>query len=169
MFSIRTMTSADVDAVVTIIRSHEEADGELAERYYHEFFESEDPESPLQHNVVAIVDATAEVAGVGGWYPDKYDWPGILWLNWFYVAESHRRRGVGTMLLQHIIENVQRLDTRKLYVDTSTDAGYDDAVQLYERFGFREEGRLIDYYELGEDYLILGLDLTRPQIGPTTT
>jgi len=66
------------------------------------------------------------------------------------------------MLLQHVVENVQRLNTRKLYVDTSSDAGYNNAVRLYQRFGFREEGRLVDYYEIGEDFLILGLSLTNP-------
>lgn len=159
MFSMRTMTRADIEAVVAIIHSHEKADGELAERYYHEFFE-EAGTSPLEHNVVAVVGETEEIAGVAGWYPDKYDWPGILWLNWFYVHKAHRGQGAGTMLLQHVIENVQRLDTRKLYVDTSSDSGYDRAVRLYEKFGFRVEGRLVDYYELGEDFLILGLNLS---------
>ena len=91
--------------------------------------------------MVAGDDHTGDIAGVAGWYPDKYDWPGILWLNWFSVHAAHR-------------------DTRRLYVDTSTDAAYDNAVRLYERFGFREEGRLVDYYEIGEDFLILGLDLS---------
>lgn len=161
MFSIRTMTSADIDAVVAIIRSHEEEDGRLAESYYHEFFESGE-QSPRQHNVVAVAGDTGEIAGVAGWYPDKYDWPGILWLNWFYVREPHRGHGVGTLLLQHVIENVQRLNTHKLYVDTSSDTAYGNAVRLYQRFGFKEEGRLVDYYEIGEDFLILGLDLSNP-------
>jgi GNAT superfamily N-acetyltransferase len=155
------MASADIDAVGAIIRSHEEEDGRLAESYYHEFFESGE-ESPREDNVVAVAEDTGGIAGVAGWYPDKYDWPGILWLNWFYVHEPHRGRGVGTMLLQHVIENVQRLNTRKLYVDTSSDAGYGNAVRLYQRFGFKEEGRLGDYYEVGEDFLILGLDLSNP-------
>ncbi len=161
MFSIRTMTTADIDTVVAIIRSHEQEDGRLADSYYHEFFESGE-QSPREHNVVAVAGDTGEIAGVVGWYPDKYDWPGILWLNWFYVHEAQRGRGVATMLLQHVIENVQRLNIRKLYVDTSSDAGYSNAVRLYQRFGFREEGRLGDYYEVGEDFLILGLDLSNP-------
>lgn len=155
------MTSTDIDAVVAIIRSHEEEDGRLAESYYHEFFESGE-QSLREHNVVAVAGDTGETAGVAGWYPDKYDWPGILWLNWFYVHGAQRTQGVGTMLLQHVVENVQRLNTRKLYVDTSSDAGYNNAVRLYQRFGFIEEGRLSDYYEVGEDFLILGLDLSNP-------
>ena len=63
------------------------------------------------------------------------------------------------MLLQHVIDNVRQLDVRKLYVDTSSDVAYGNAVRLYERFGFREEGRLLDYYEAGEDFLIMGLEL----------
>ena len=159
MSAIREMTVADIDAVVAIIRSHEETDGELAERYYHEYFGSDDAESERERSVVGIVEETGKIAGVSGWYPDKYDWPGILWLNWFYVREDCRGRGVGRMLLQHVVDAARRLDTRKLYVDTSSDPAYGRAVDLYEGFGFREEGRLTDYYDGGEDYLILGLDL----------
>ena len=159
MYAIRDMTAADVDAVVTIITSHEETDGELAERYYREYFESEDAESERERSIVATIQETGEIAGVAGWFPDKYDWPGILWLNWFYVRQAHRRRGVGRMLLQEVIDSVRRLDSRKLYLDTSSDPIYARAVELYKRFGFREEGRLADYYDVGEDYLILGLDL----------
>ena len=158
MFAIRAMTSADVDAVVTIIRAHEETDGELAELYYREYFETAATDE-RERSVVGFVAATGEIAGVSGWYPDKYDWPGILWLNWFYVGETFRGQGVGRMLLRHVIDAAERLDTRKLYVDTSSDPAYRCAVQLYEGFGFREQGRLADYYGIGEDFLILGLDL----------
>lgn len=151
------MTPADVQPVVAIISAHEREDGRLAENYYQEFFES-DESPPRERNVVAVTDS-GDIAGVAGWYPDKYDWPGILWLNWFYVQGAHRGQGVGSMLLQHVIDNVRHLDTRKLYVDTSSDVAYSNAVRLYERFGFSEEGRLLDYYDAGEDFLILGLEL----------
>ena len=155
--SVRMMTAADVTDVVTIISSHEREDGRLAESYYEEFFEADQP-SPRELNVVAVTER-GDIAGVAGWYPDKYDWPGILWLNWFYVHGAHRGQGVGSMLLQHVIDNVRQLDVRKLYVDTSSDVAYGNAVRLYERFGFREEGRLLDFYEAGEDFLIMGLEL----------
>ena len=34
---------------------------------------------------------------------------------------------------------------------------YQDAVELYERFGFQVEGVLADYYEEGEDSIMLGM------------
>jgi len=161
MFAIREMTREDLEAVVAIITSHEVTDGELADEYYRDYFERNGAESDRERLFVGIAAATGEIAGVCGWYPDKYDWPGILWLNWTYVQAAFRRQGLGKMLLQHVIECVRQLDTRKLYVDTSSDLGYSRAVQMYERFGFREEGRLVDYYDIGEDYLILALDLSR--------
>ena len=159
MFAIREMTREDIEAAVAIITSHEVTDGELADEYYRDYFERNGAESERERLFVAIVEATGEIAGVGGWYPDKYNWPGILWLNWLYVQVAFRGQGVGKMLLQHVIDGARQLDTRKLYIDTSSDPGYGKAVQLYEGFGFREEGRLVDYYDIGEDYLILALDL----------
>ena len=97
--------------------------------------------------------------GVGGLAPDKYDWPGILWINWLYDREDCRGRGIGRALLDFCIECAIAQEARKLYLDTSSDKSYSRAVELYKRSGFEQEGSLHDYYEKGKDYLIFGLTL----------
>ena len=168
MFAIRDMTADDVSAVVDIITAHDATDGSLAERCYREYFEGGDVVSERERNIVGIVKDTEIIAGVAGLYPDKYDWPGVLWLNWFYVDPERRGRGLGKMLLRHVIQMARALEVRKLYVDTSTDPSYGRALLLYKGMGFREEGRLLDYYEPGEDFLILGLNLSYGQ-GPVSS
>lgn len=153
--TIRVMTQADIFAVVAIITDFSVDDGRLAEDYYEQYFRS-DGHGDEQNYVAIIRD---EVVGVTGLYPDKYEWPGILWLNWFYVSSAHRRKGIGGSLLDFTIKTAEGLGCRKLYLDTSSDSDYAAAVSKYEKSGFVREGELKDYYAKGDHYLIYGLSL----------
>ena len=158
MLEIRAMRPEDQDAVVRIIEAHHEVDGKLADEYYEEYFA--DPvrvSSAREANFVGLEGDV--VVGVTGHYPDKYDWPTILWLNWHYVHPEYRRRGIGTKLLAYVVDLAKKQGIRKLYLDTGSETSYAAAVRLYEKFGFQEEGRLLDYYGDGEHYLIMGLEL----------
>ena len=159
-FQIRDITEGDTDEALRIISAHEPTDGECAARYYAEYFG--DPQriaSADEEPLVAVEEGGGAVIGVCGFQPDAYVTPGIYWLSWFYVDESCRGRGVGTALLHSVIESVSALGARKLFVDTSSDPIYEDAVGFYEHFGFQVEGVLTDYYEEGEDSVFLGLRL----------
>jgi ribosomal protein S18 acetylase RimI-like enzyme len=159
MFSIREMSRHDVDRVVEIISAHHKIDGDMAAEYYRQYFSDKDRvASPRERNVVATVDP-GEVVGVAGFCPDEYGSLSVLWLTWFYVDPKYQGRGIGTKLLKYVIDAVRKLGIRKLYVDTSSDESYAAAVTMYKRFGFREEGRLLHYYDDGEHCLILGLEL----------
>jgi GNAT superfamily N-acetyltransferase len=63
--------------------------------------------------------------------------PGVSWLSRLGTASTHRRHGIGTALLQAVLEHCSRigLPTTILYVQTDNP----DAIRLYERFGFRSE------------------------------
>lgn len=157
-FDLREMTVEDVGVVLTIIRAHQEDDGRLARKYFDSVF-GDTERARRETNFVAVDRATGEVAGVGGFGPDSMEWPGILWLRWLYVAEEHRGRGLGGRLLRRILEGAASRGARKVYLDTSSDESYAAAIAMYEKYGFRLEGRLADYYEAGEDYLIYGLEV----------
>ncbi|MBT4097622.1 MAG: GNAT family N-acetyltransferase [Gemmatimonadetes bacterium] len=154
--NIRPMTQVDILAVVTIITEFSVDDGRLAQDYYEQYFRS-GGHGDEQNHVATIGEV---VVGVTGLYPDKYDWPGILWLNWFYVSSSYRRRGIGGSLLDFTIKTAESLGCRKLYLDTSSDSDYAAAVAKYEKSGFVREGELRDYYAKGDHYLIYGLSLS---------
>lgn len=160
MFSIRAMTRSDLDRVLQIISAQNKIDGENADEYYRRYFSDDDRVvSPRERHFVATMDPEGLVVGIAGFCPDKDDWKGVLWLTWFYVAPEYRERGIGTKLLRCVIDQVRELGIRKLYVDTSTGESFATAVSMYKRFGFREEGRLLDYYEEGEHCPIFGLRL----------
>lgn len=158
--TIRPMAATDIHAVGAIISEFSTADGKLTRSYYETYFEQvHQAENNLEQNHVAELED--QVVGVTGLCPDKYRWPGILWINWLYVSPSHRRRGIGTALLDFSIETARGLGGRKLYLDTSSDASYSAATALYEKSGFVLEGKLRDYYEEDEHFLIFGVSLAQ--------
>ena len=67
------------------------------------------------------------------------------------VAASHRRRGIGTALLDAAVDWARRAGVRKLelHVFPWNEAG----IKLYERFGFVQEGYRHKHYLRGDEYV----------------
>ena len=55
--------------------------------------------------------------------------------------------------------SVRSFGARKLYLSTSDLPEYADAVRFYEKYGFKEEGRLVDYFREGEAKIIMGVEV----------
>ena len=67
------------------------------------------------------------------------------------VAESHRRRGIGTALLQAAVEWARTAGIVKLELHVFPwNTG---AIALYEQFGFVHEGLRKAHYRRGDDYV----------------
>ena len=60
------------------------------------------------------------------------------------VAPEQRRHGLGTVLLQAVIDQARKWRAERLLLEVR--AGNTAALQLYRRAGFREEGRRRGYY-----------------------
>jgi ribosomal-protein-alanine N-acetyltransferase len=60
------------------------------------------------------------------------------------VAERHRRRGVGTALLQKLESNLVARGVRSILLETATEN--DAAVAFWQRHGYRIEATLKRYY-----------------------
>ena len=67
------------------------------------------------------------------------------------VAMSHRRRGIGTMLLEAALDWARHAEVRKLelHVFPHNQA----AIKLYENFGFVQEGYRRGHYRRGNEYV----------------
>lgn len=75
------------------------------------------------------------------------------------------RMGVGTKLLEHIIEWAKSSDVIKK-IQLNVRASNLPAISLYKKMGFKEEGRLKNRVKVKDRYiddLIMGLDLMRSQ------
>jgi ribosomal-protein-alanine N-acetyltransferase len=77
------------------------------------------------------------------------------------VHPSHRRQGVGRMLLQDILEDARERRLRLVVLEVRP--SNTEARTLYEGFGFRVIGlRRGYYYDTGEDALVMEAHLDRP-------
>ena len=67
------------------------------------------------------------------------------------VAASHRRRGIGTQLLEAAVSWARHAGVRKLELHVFP--WNEAAIKLYERFGFVQEGYRREQYKRGEEYV----------------
>jgi ribosomal protein S18 acetylase RimI-like enzyme len=145
----------DLPAIEAIFRSWtpNHWDWPSAKRYYHQFFLDE---CRCSDDEVFVGEADGTVVGVTGYCADRLEVRDIYRLGWFYVQKGTRRQGYGECLLKFVIEKLKTQSAQKLYVDTSSEKLYKGAIGLYQKMGFREEGRVRDYYGEGEDKIIMG-------------
>ncbi|NEQ34309.1 MAG: GNAT family N-acetyltransferase [Leptolyngbya sp. SIO4C5] len=63
------------------------------------------------------------------------------------TAKAHRRQGVASKILEHIIEVAQQRAYKCLYLETGTMAAFAPAQALYVRYGFEYRGPFADYID----------------------
>ena len=61
------------------------------------------------------------------------------------TANVHRGRGVGALMLDHIVAEARRRGYARLSLETGTPAAFDPARRLYARYGFVECGPFAGY------------------------
>lgn len=69
------------------------------------------------------------------------------------VCPSHQGQGLGSALLQRMIEASDAAGVRRVLLEVEVDN--DAAIGLYERFGFVRNGIRPNYYGLGIDALLM--------------
>ena len=161
---LRRMEAGDLDEVLRIIRLHDSDDARAARVAFSQT-RFDDPEAVGMH-VVVLDPVERRIVGVSGYYVDDLEARGIYWLGWTYVNPFSRGKGYGKLLMEFVIKTLEHLNARKLYLSTSSLPKYDEAVGFYKRFGFVEEGRLVDFFRAGEHKLIMGRPLGGAGVTP---
>ena len=72
-------------------------------------------------------------------------------LQFIAVHPTRQRAGRGAGLLRHVIHVLRERRGRILLVDTSGQPGFDHVRSFYRKAGFREEARVRDFYQAGDD------------------
>lgn len=75
-------------------------------------------------------------------------------LYWIAVHEKFRNQGVGKLVLKETENEVLSQGGLNLYVETAGKDQYKSTHQFYLHEGFILEGRLKDYYAIGDDKLL---------------
>jgi len=74
------------------------------------------------------------------------------------VSGAHRRRGIGSKLLESALEVSRKAGSARVYLEVR--ASNEPAIALYKRHGFTECGRRVKYYrDPVEDAVLLSLSL----------
>jgi ribosomal protein S18 acetylase RimI-like enzyme len=80
-------------------------------------------------------------------------------LYWIAVDPQAHNKGIGTMLLQYVAEQLRSKNGRLLIAETSSTPKYDKTRAFYERKGFQKLAHIKEYYKPDDDLIIYGLYL----------
>jgi ribosomal protein S18 acetylase RimI-like enzyme len=75
-------------------------------------------------------------------------------LYWICVHPRAQRTGLGRALQLHAEEFVRSRGGERLVLETSGQPSYQRARRFYEKGGFREAGRIRDFYKANDDCII---------------
>jgi GNAT superfamily N-acetyltransferase len=154
---IRGARPEDLASIRAVFKSHTPCyDWKFAKRHYLSYFDS--PELRAKEEVLVGLVGD-RVVGVIAYLHDVHEADDIYWLGWFYVHKDEQGNQHGKRLLDHVVDVVKKRGGRKLYTDTSSWGFYSKAHHRYKEYGFKEEARLLDYYEKGEHQVIYGMTL----------
>jgi ribosomal protein S18 acetylase RimI-like enzyme len=75
-----------------------------------------------------------------------------LW--WIAVGKTRQARGLGTVLIKHVEDEVRGKGGRVLFVETSSTAHYEPTRRFYLKLGYEITATLRDYYADGDDMVV---------------
>ena len=82
-------------------------------------------------------------------------------LYWIAVAPGHQDQGVGTRLIRLAETEIGRRGGRQVLVETSSQELYAPTRRFYCTKGYREVGRIPDFYDLGDAKVIFAKAVSR--------
>ena len=80
-------------------------------------------------------------------------------LYWVMCDPLLQNNGIGTKLLNRVIEILKTRGVRKLFAETSSREDYVSAHNFYKKRGFKLIAQTPDFYKVGDDKLVYVKDL----------
>ena len=87
-------------------------------------------------------------------------------LYWLAVYQKKRAQGIGRQLITMVETCIAARNGRKLFIETSSRAQYASSRGFYRACGYREEARIKDYYQQGEDQVVFSKVLQGQDVSP---
>ncbi len=106
--------------------------------------------NPYAHYFILEIDGTIQ-GYMGLWIEDH-----AQIIN-FYVEKEYRHMGFGSMMLEFAIELCQMSHVKNITLEVRV--SNDEAKRLYEKYGFKPSHFRKQYYENGEDALVMNKEL----------
>jgi GNAT superfamily N-acetyltransferase len=76
-------------------------------------------------------------------------------IYWEAVSRNRRGQGIGGTLLKAAEREIKKSKGRLSLIETSSTPAYEKTRQFYQRCGYDEIARVPDFYEPGDDKIIL--------------
>lgn len=146
MITIRAMTVADIDGVMTVERAS------FKTPWSREAFERELTVNHMAYYLVATDDQ--QIIGYAGYWQviDEAHITNIA------IAPQWRNKGYGKQLIEQLLNSARAKEIA--YMTLEVRVNNHTAIELYRQFGFAEHGvRPNYYYDTGEDALIMWVKL----------
>lgn len=114
----------------------------------------------IDRALVPRAEARARVASIGtrvigwaGWQPVR-DLPHTAELCWIAVEQGMRLRGTGRLLVAHCEREALQAGMRWMLIETTPETA-GGARAFYERLGYEEISRIVDFKRSAEDRLVM--------------
>ncbi len=85
---------------------------------------------------------------------------GVATIDAVIVKQSERGKGVGKLLVQHVIDSAKAKECHVIKLETGM---YWKARPFYEKFGFKVRAILPNYY-LNQEFVLMDMHLRGPEI-----
>jgi len=151
MVAVRAMTFGDIEVVLTLATQTPEAP--QWDRTVYESIVSPYSEKPAPRVAWVAFDGP----GLLG-FAVAHQIAEVCELECIVTAKSVRRQGIGTLLLNSVVDCSRASGAQKLELEVR--AGNDSAIAFYEKAGFLREGLRLQYYrDPEEDAVLMGKSL----------
>lgn len=150
--NIRPMTSKDKSALGSILQHTPEftpAEVVLADEVISDYLFN--PAESGYFILVAEIDSS--IVGYICYGPTPIT-EGTWDIYWLAVDHGTQGQGIGGKLMQAAEEKIHKAGGRLILVETSSKPGYEKTNLFYQRVGYKEAGRIIDFYAIGDDQVI---------------
>ncbi len=104
-------------------------------------------ENPIANYYVALCDK--KVVGYGGYWWVFFEGE----ITNIAVHKNYRRKGIASRILEAMIKNCVETDTTAIHLEVRV--SNENAIALYKKFGFKEDGIRPKYYDNKEDALLM--------------
>jgi ribosomal protein S18 acetylase RimI-like enzyme len=149
---IRPMAQHDKSAIMKILKNTPEftpAEVVLADEVVSDYLFN--PANSGYYILVAEIDSV--VAGYVCYGPTPIT-EGTWDLYWIAVDHNIQGQGIGRRLMEAAEEKIRAAKGRLVLVETSSKPGYEKTNLFYQRIGYKEAARIIDFYMIGDDQII---------------
>jgi len=142
MLKLTPLKEADVGEIIEIVSKLDKEASAFVKDYFELYFDKRTSEHKSAR-MFRIHYGGAPVGCIGYarvWSDDVYE------IIRMYVEPRFRNQGIGSLALAEIEKRLAKKKVRLLVIET----GYSDARKFYEKNGFTMEGKIRDYFSVGE-------------------